>query len=111
LKLIVHEGIYHYKANHSLLSEFQLRHFGVKTDSICHRHGGTQKMVIQDIGSSLVLPLELVGCMIHFKHRLPTTESFNPLKQYCLTQGNTPWNPSVFSVQVADKFYQQIFDN
>jgi hypothetical protein len=31
-------------------------------------------MVIQDVGSSMVLPLELKGCMIHFKHRLPTTE-------------------------------------
>jgi hypothetical protein len=78
--LIVHEGIYHYTVNHSLLSEFQLRHFHVKIDSICRKHGGTQKMVIQDIGSSLVVPLELAGCMIHFKHRLPTTEEINSLK-------------------------------
>jgi hypothetical protein len=28
-----------------------------------------------------------------------------------LTQGDTPWNPSSFSDQVADKFYQQIIDN
>jgi hypothetical protein len=28
-----------------------------------------------------------------------------------LTQGNTPWNPSSFSDQVADKFYQQVIDN
>jgi hypothetical protein len=26
-------------------------------------------------------------------------------------QGNTPWNPSSFSDQVADKFYQQVIDN
>jgi hypothetical protein len=31
-------------------------------------------MVIQDVGSSLLVPLELEDCMIHFKHRLPTTE-------------------------------------
>jgi hypothetical protein len=49
--------------------------------------------------------------MIHFKHRLPTTEEINSLKQYCLTQGDTPWNPSSFSDQVADKFYQQVIDN
>jgi hypothetical protein len=66
--LIVHEAIYNDAANHSLLSEFQLRGFGVKNDSICHKHGGTQKMEIQDVGSSLVVPLELAGCMIHFKH-------------------------------------------
>jgi hypothetical protein len=35
----------------------------------------------------------------------------NSLKQYCLTQGDTPWNPSSFSEQVADKFYQKIIDN
>jgi hypothetical protein len=109
--LIVHEAIYIDTANHSLLSEFQLRDFGIKIDSICHKHGGTQKMVIQDVGSSLVIPLELAGCMIHFKHRLPTTEEINSLKQYCLTQGDTPRNPSSFSDQVADKFYQQVNDN
>jgi hypothetical protein len=95
--LIVHEAIYNDTSNHSLLSEFQLRGFGVKIDSICHKHGGTQKMVIQDVDRSLVVPLELVGCMIHFKQRLPTTEEFSSLKQYCLyclTQGDTPWNPS-----------------
>jgi hypothetical protein len=93
------------------LSEFQLRDFGVKIDSICDKHGGTQKMEIQDVGSSLVVPLEFAGCMIHFKHQLPTTEEINSLKQYCLTQADTPWNPSSFSDQVADKFYQQVIDN
>jgi hypothetical protein len=98
--LMVHEAIYNDTANHSLLSEFQLRDFGVKIDSICHKHGRTQKMVNQDIVDPLVINLELV------KYRLPTTEKINSLKQYCLTQGDTPWNPSSFSDQVADNFYQ-----
>jgi hypothetical protein len=69
-------------------------------------------MVIQDVGSSLVIPLELAGCMIHFKHRLPTTEEINSLKQYCLTQGVAPWNPSSFSDQVAEKFiYRSLIMN
>jgi hypothetical protein len=68
-------------------------------------------MAIQDAGSSLVVPLELAGYMIHFKHRLPTKEESNSFTQYCLTQGDTPWNPSSFSDQVADKFYQQVIDN
>jgi hypothetical protein len=63
--LTVHEAIYNDIANHSLLSEFQLRDFGVKIDSICQKHGGTQKIEIQDVGSQLVIPLELAGCMIH----------------------------------------------
>jgi hypothetical protein len=109
--LIVHETIYNDSANHSLLSEFQLRDFGVKIDSICHKHGGIQKMEIQDVGSSLVIPLEFADCMFHFKQQLPTTEEINSLKQYCLTQGDTPWNPSSFSDQVFNKFYQQVIDN
>jgi hypothetical protein len=68
-------------------------------------------MEIQDVGSSLIIPLELAGCMIHFNHRLPTTKEINSLKQYCLTQGDTPWNPSSCSDQVVDKFYQQVIDN
>jgi hypothetical protein len=32
--------------------------------------------------------------MITFKHQLPTTEEVNSLIQYCVTQGDTPWNPS-----------------
>jgi hypothetical protein len=59
--LIVYEAIYNDTANHSLLSQFQWRDFGVKIDSIYHKHGGTQKMEIQDVGISLVVPLELVG--------------------------------------------------
>jgi hypothetical protein len=72
--LIVHKGIYNDTANHSLLSEFQLRAFGVKIDSICHKNGRTQKILIQVVEKSLVISLELEGCMIHFEHRLPTTE-------------------------------------
>jgi hypothetical protein len=35
--LTVHEAMYNDTANHSLLSEFQLRDFGVKVESICHK--------------------------------------------------------------------------
>lgn len=37
---------------------------------------------------------------------LPTAEEITLLKQYCLTQGDAPWNPSSFSDQMADMFYQ-----
>jgi hypothetical protein len=49
--------------------------------------------------------------MIHFKYQSPTIEEINSLKQYSLTQGDTPWNQSSFSDQVADKFYQQVIDS
>jgi hypothetical protein len=48
--------------------------------------------------------------MVHFKHRLPTAEEIASLKQYCITQGDVPWNPSSFSDQMADKFYQQVIE-
>jgi hypothetical protein len=83
--LIVHEAIYIDTANHSFLSEFQLWYFGVISDSIWHKHEGTQEIVIQVVVSSLVIHLEPSGFMIYFKHRLPTTEEFSPLKQYYLT--------------------------
>jgi hypothetical protein len=110
--LVIHESIDNETSNHSLLSEFQLREFGVIIDSKCHRHGGTQQIVIKDDNHSdpLVIPLDLAGCMVHFRHRLPTSEEIASLKQYNLTQGGTPWNPSSFSDQVADKFYQQVIE-
>ena len=41
--LVIHEGIHNATSNHTLLSEFQLREFGVIIDSTCHRHGGPNK--------------------------------------------------------------------
>jgi hypothetical protein len=56
------------------------------------------------------IPLELAGCMVHFKRRLPTKEEIMSLQHYYLTQGNTKWNPSAFTDQVADVFYKQVID-
>ena len=64
--LVIHEGIYNETSNHTLLSEFQLREFGVIIDSTCHRHGETQQMVIKDKSNgTLTVLLDLVGCMVH----------------------------------------------
>jgi hypothetical protein len=65
--LIVHEGIYNDTTNHSILSEFQLRDFDVNNDTACQKQGETQNMVIQNDRDSLVIPLELTGCIIHFR--------------------------------------------
>jgi hypothetical protein len=50
---------------------------------------------------TLTIPLDLVGCMIHYRHRLPTTEEVVIQKQR---------NTSTFSDQVADKFHQQVIE-
>jgi hypothetical protein len=69
-------------------------------------------MIIKDSndGAVLTIPLDLSGCMVYFKHRLPTAEEIDSLNQYCLTQGDAPWNPSTFSNQMAEKLYQQVID-
>jgi hypothetical protein len=92
------KGIYNETSNHSLLSEFQLREFGIVIDSICHGHGGAQQMIVKDSNDSdiLTIPLDLAGGMVHFKHRLPTAGDISSLKQYCLTHGDALWNLSSF---------------
>jgi hypothetical protein len=45
-----------------------------------------------------------------FQTTIAAKEEFTSLKQFCLTQGDNPWNPSSFSDQVADKFYKQVVD-
>jgi hypothetical protein len=55
-----------------------------------------------------VVPLELANCMIHFKSRLPNDEEVKSLKQYCLTKGESTWNPLAFSDQVVDKNYHKV---
>jgi hypothetical protein len=106
---VIHEAIYNDTSNHSLLSEFQLREHGILIDSTCHLHGGTQKLTITDSNhhDDITIPLDLSACMVNFKHRFPTKEDFKSLQQYCLTQGDTSWNPSTFTAQVADVFYNK----
>jgi hypothetical protein len=110
--LVIHEAIHNDTSNHSLLSEFQLQGHGILIYSTCHRHGGTQRLTITNSNhhDDGTIPLELDGCMVHFNHCFPTKEDMMSLQQYCLTQGDTPWNPSTFTYQVADVFYKQVID-
>jgi hypothetical protein len=56
---LVREGMYNETSNHSLLSEFQLREFGIVIDSMCHRYGGAQQMIIRDSNNGDVLTVLL----------------------------------------------------
>jgi hypothetical protein len=44
-------------------------------------------MIVKDSNDSdiITIPLDLAGCMVHFKQRLPTAEDMSSLKQNCLT--------------------------
>jgi hypothetical protein len=53
-------------------------------------------MIVKDNSSSdaLTIPLDLARCMMHFRHRSPTTEEIATLKHYYLTQGDEACNTS-----------------
>ena len=46
--LVIHEAIYNPTADHSLLSDFQLREYGTQIDAVATRHGGKQQMQLRD---------------------------------------------------------------
>jgi hypothetical protein len=66
MKILSQNWFYLVERVEMMLLEFHLRDFGLNIDFICHKHGGTQKIMIQDDGNSLVILLDLVGFMIHF---------------------------------------------
>jgi hypothetical protein len=47
-------------------------------------------MEIPRDNAAVLIPLELAGCMLHFKHHIPTSDEIESLKQYCLTQDEIP---------------------
>jgi hypothetical protein len=74
--LAIHESMYNETSNHSLLSEFLLIEFGIMIESISHICLGTHQIIVKDNNGSdaLTIPIDLSGCMIHFRHRLFTTD-------------------------------------
>jgi hypothetical protein len=81
-------------------------------DSISHWHNGTQQMIVKDNNGFdlLTIHLYLYGCIINFRHRLPTASEIALLKKHYFIQEDSPWNPSSFSHQIADKLYHQVID-
>jgi hypothetical protein len=55
-------------------------------DSDSHKKYEIQQVIVKDNNGSdaLTIPLYLSGCMIKFRHRLPTTDEIETLKQYFL---------------------------
>jgi hypothetical protein len=79
--LVTRKRIYDEKPNHSLSSEFQVREFGMIIDSISHKHGGIQKIILKDNNGSnaLTISLDITGFMIHIRHIIPTTVEIKTL--------------------------------
>jgi hypothetical protein len=57
-------------SNYLLISEFQLRELRIMINYVSYRHGGTQKLIVNNNNGSdaLKIPLDLAGCMIDFRH-------------------------------------------
>jgi hypothetical protein len=65
-------------------------------DSDSHNNYEIQQIIVKNNNGSdaLTIPLYLSGCMIKFRHRLPTTDEVETLKKYFLTKEDVPWNTS-----------------
>ena len=102
----INEAVYNPTAEHSLLSEYQLRDFGVKVNSVPKKHGGEQNLIIQD----QEVPCGVKNCLIYFKCRLPTDEEMDQLTPVVLTQGESPWNPKAeaHNSPINDSFYKEV---
>jgi hypothetical protein len=54
--------------------------------SISQRHFGTQQTIVNDNNGSdtFTITLDLSGCMIHVRHRLPSTEEISTINSIVL---------------------------
>ena len=102
--LYVYEGVRNGDSEQTLLSEFQVRENGVIVDSVSKRHKGvdgqpgTQSIIFPTDHQPLVVPLNNVGALMTFQHRLPTEHEFEgpqALPRYYLTQRGL-WDPTKY---------------
>ena len=87
--LQVNEAVMNPTSAHSLLSEYQMRDFGVTVNSVAKKHGGQQNLIMGDTK----VPCGVNNCLIYFKCRAPTESELEELVPVILTQGEVPWNP------------------
>ena len=73
--LQINKAVFNPSAKHFLLSEFQMREYGIKIDSVLLRHGGTQKRMVKD----QEVPFGVMDCLTYFKTRLPTDAELSNL--------------------------------
>jgi hypothetical protein len=69
-------------------------------------------MIVKNKNGSdaLTISLDRATCMMHFKHRLPTTDEIITPRQYSFTQRDSTWNLSSFFDQGEHNFHQQVID-
>ena len=86
--LQINEAVCNPTSEHSLLSEYQLRDFGIQVNSIAKRHGGDQNLMAND----QEIPCGVKNCLIYFKCQTLTDKELEKLTPIVLLQGEVPWN-------------------
>jgi len=93
--LQIAEAAFNPASTHSLLSEYQLRDYGCKIDSVSIKHGGNQQFL--PTGSKdKIIPLSVKAALLHFKNRYPTKEELENIEPIPITCEDVPWKPATF---------------
>ena len=87
----VNEAVHKPTAEQSLLSEYQVRNFGIDLDSVPKKHGRKQRIKLEDE----VIPLRTVGSLMTFTYRHPTEDEIEYIMNNKgtvndLTEGDEP---------------------
>ena len=85
----INKAVYNATSEHSLLSEYQLRDFGIKVNSIAKRHTGEQNLIVDD----QEIPCDVKNCLVYFKYHAPMDEGLSKMTPIVLSQGEVSWNP------------------
>ena len=104
------KAIYKETSDHTLLSEFQIRDFGIIADTVSSKHGSRQCLGIP-VASNLsepptkdYFPLIMARCLHQFSHRAPTIAELETLHPLLLTQDQVPWDPGHFYDDPSDDY-------
>ena len=107
--LQANESIGNLSSEHTLLSEFQMREFGITVDSKAKRHGGLQRyQVPKSGGDTAEIPLCLTRALLHMKHREPSEDELATLKPIHITQGDIPWKPGRYNDDTSFEFFEDV---
>jgi Reverse transcriptase (RNA-dependent DNA polymerase) len=96
--MVAHEAVENRRSRTSLLSEGQMRHFGLIVDSTSKRHRGidglpgTQSLYSPD--KSIQFPMLQRDALMILPHRAPTDQEIETLPRFLLSDA-TPWSPTL----------------
>ena len=102
----INEAVCNPTSEHSLLSEYQLRDFGIKVNSIARGYRRDQNLITD--GQKILCGVK--NWLIYFKCQACTDEELDKLKPIVLSQREVPWNPRAeeHSSAINNDFYKKV---